>query len=94
MKVYVSPSTATKFVTVALPGVISPAMKPVTVSLNWTVTGMGVVFVEFGAAELIATVGIVLSTNSKAPKSQLPPTGCGREVPRWSVADTQLAVKL
>ena len=46
---------------------MSPAVNPVTDSLNVTVTGIGDVLVGFGAAELMATVGGVLSIVYTSP---------------------------
>jgi hypothetical protein len=47
--------------------VTSPLVKPVTVSLKTTVTGIGEVLVGFEAMELIVTVGAVLSTPKVEP---------------------------
>jgi len=40
---------------------MSPTTKPVTVSLNVMVTGIGLTAVVFAAVEVIATVGAALS---------------------------------
>ena len=60
-KVYVSPSTATKSLTVPLVTVTSVSRKPVTVSLNWAVTPKVAVLVVPEPPPDRTTVGGVLS---------------------------------
>ena len=66
--------------TVALLALMSAVVKPLTLSLKLTVTGMGEMLVGFDAAELNVTDGLVVST------TQMKVAGVLSELPAASIA--------